>query len=178
MRELIIRHNADWFTCDPLMSFCGIEVSDQKQMTEFLRHGINPVLEETGAVFMAVHHTTKPRSAKDKEGQTVADLAYAGSGSSELTNWAREVACLQRCQGDEPIFKFALTKRRGRAGLKDHADQFANEITIRHARQKGVVRWEYAAPEEANPAQSEARPSRKDSDSSPAKGSPRRYQAD
>ncbi len=178
MRELIIRHNADWFTCDPLMSFCGIEVSDQKQMTEFLRHGINPVLEETGAVFMAVHHTTKPRSAKDKEGQTVADLAYAGSGSSELTNWAREVACLQRCQGDEPIFKFALTKRRGRAGLKDHADDFANEITIRHARQKGVVRWEYATPEEATPAQTETRPVRKDSDSRPAKASPRRFQAD
>jgi RecA-family ATPase len=178
MRELIIRHNADWYTCDPLMSFCGIEVSDQKQMTEFLRHGINPVLEETGAVFMAVHHTTKPRSAKDKEGQTVADLAYAGSGSSELTNWAREVACLQRCQGDEPVFKFALTKRRGRAGLKDHADQFANEITIRHARQKGVVRWEYATPEEATPAQTATRPVRKDGDSSPAKGSPRRFNAD
>ena len=178
MRELIVRHNADWFTCDPLMSFCGIEVSDQKQMTEFLRHGINPVLEETGAVFMAVHHTTKPRSAKDKEGQTVADLAYAGSGSSELTNWAREVACLQRCQGDEPVFKFALTKRRGRAGLKDHADDFANEITIRHARQKGVVRWEYATPEEATPAQTATRPVRRDGDSSPAKGSPRRFQAD
>lgn len=178
MRELIVRHNADWFTCDPLMSFCGIEVSDQKQMTEFLRHGINPVLEETGAVFMAVHHTTKPRSAKDKEGQTVADLAYAGSGSSELTNWAREVACLQRCQGDEPVFKFALTKRRGRAGLKDASDDFANEITIRHARQKGVVRWEYATPEEATPAQTATRPVRKDGDSSPAKGSPRRFQAD
>jgi hypothetical protein len=178
MRELIVRHNSDWFTCDPLMSFCGIEVSDQKQMTEFLRHGINPVLEETGAVFMAVHHTTKPRSAKDKEGQTVADLAYAGSGSSELTNWARECAVLQRCPGDEPVFKFALTKRRGRAGLKDHADDFANEITIRHARQKGVVRWEYATPEEANPAQTEARPVRRDSDSRPAKASPRRFQAD
>jgi hypothetical protein len=175
MRELIIRHNADWFTCDPLMSFCGIEVSDQKQMTEFLRHGINPVLEETGAVFMAVHHTTKPRSAKDKEGQTVADLAYAGSGSSELTNWSREVACLQRCPGDEPVFKFALTKRRGRAGLKDHADDFANEITIRHARQKGVVRWEYAIPEEATAPQTATRPASRDADSSPAKGSPRRF---
>lgn len=178
MKELIQRHNADWYTCDPLMSFCGIEVSDQQQMTEFLRHGINPVLEETGAVFMAVHHTTKPRSAKDKEGQTVADLAYAGSGSSELTNWAREIGCLQRCQGDEPVFKFALTKRRGRAGLKDHADQFANEITIRHARQKGVVRWEYATPEEASPPQEQSRPPRRDSDSSPAKGSPRRFNAD
>lgn len=178
MRELIVRHNADWFACDPLMSFCGIEVSDQKQMTEFLRHGINPVLEETGAVFMAVHHTTKPRSAKDKEGQTVSDLAYQGSGSSELTNWAREVGCLQRCQGEEPVFKFALTKRRGRAGMKDHADQFANEITIRHARQKGVVRWEYAIPEEAAAPQRPSRPSQGHSDSSPAKAPPRRFQVE
>lgn len=171
MRELIIRHNADWFTCDPLMSFCGIEVSDQKQMTEFLRHGINPVLEETGAVFMAVHHTTKPRSAKDKEGQTVSDLAYAGSGSSELTNWAREVACLQRCQGDEPIFKFALTKRRGRAGLQDHEDQFKGEIYIRHASEPGVIRWEYSQP----PSQTSTDPTPRDSDSSHAKGSPGRH---
>lgn len=178
MRELIVRHNADWFACDPLMSFCGIEVSDQKQMTEFLRHGINPVLEETGAVFMAVHHTTKPRSAKDKEGQTVSDLAYQGSGSSELTNWAREVGCLQRCQGEEPVFKFALTKRRGRAGMKDHADQFANEITIRHARQKGVVRWEYAIPEEVSAPQKPSRPSQGHSDSSPAKAPPRRFQVE
>jgi hypothetical protein len=170
MRELIVRHNADWFTCDPLMSFCGIEVSDQKQMTEFLRHGINPVLEETGAVFMAVHHTTKPRSAKDKEGQTVADLAYAGLGSSEFTNWFREVAVLFRCQGEEPIYKFGLTKRRGRAGLKDHANQFKGEIYIRHAAEKGVIRWEYSQP----PSEIASDVSSRDADSRPAKGSPRR----
>jgi hypothetical protein len=91
-----------------------------------------------------MHHTGKPKAASDKEGHTVADLAYAGLGSSEFTNWFREVAVLFRCQGEEPIYKFGLTKRRGRAGLKDGNGHFKPEINIRHAAEKGVIRWEYA----------------------------------
>ena len=169
MRELVVKHSADVFLCDPLLSFCGIEVADQSQMTNFLRHGINPILYETGVVGMFVHHTTKPRSAKDKEGQTPADLAYAGAGASELTNWVRECACLQRCPGDDPVFKFALTKRRGRSGMKDEAGDFKSEITVRHSKTPGVIRWEYA-PNVVQTAPTKA-------DSSPAKGSPRRFDA-
>ena len=91
-----------------------------------------------------MHHTTKPRTAKDKEGQTVADMAYSGSGSAEFVNYFREVGVLVRQQGDEPIFKFGFTKRRGRAGMKNALGDFAGEITIRHSRDKGRIRWEYA----------------------------------
>jgi hypothetical protein len=121
-----------------------------------------------------MHHTGKPKASADKEGQTTADLAYAGLGSSEFTNWFREVAVLFRCQGEEPIYKFGLTKRRGRAGLKDHENQFKGEIYIRHAAEKGVIRWEYSQP----PSQSATQPAPRDSDSSPSKGSPRRFKAD
>jgi hypothetical protein len=84
-----------------------------------------------------MHHTGKPKNG-DRDGQTVADLAYAGLGSSEFTNWFREVAVLFRCQGEQPIYKFGLTKRRGRAGLKDASGEFKGEIYIRHAAEKGV----------------------------------------
>jgi hypothetical protein len=104
------------------------------------------------------------------EGQTVADLAYAGLGSSEFTNYFREVAVLFRCQGEEPIYKFGLTKRRNRSGLKDAEGQFKGEIHIRHAAEKGVIRWEYSQP----PSQSGDEVVPRHSDSSPAKGSPRR----
>jgi hypothetical protein len=107
-----------------------------------------------------MHHTTKPRAAKDKEGQTVADLAYSGAGSSEFVNYFREVAVLVRQQGEEPIFKFGLTKRRGRAGLKDFAGDFAGEISIRHSRKKGEIRWEYAFPGEGQPGEPEKEPPR------------------
>jgi hypothetical protein len=170
LKALIIEHKADIVFVDPLLSFAGIDVSDQEQASKFLRHDLAPILLETGAVLVAMHHTGKPKSSSDKEGHTVADLAYAGLGSSEFTNYFREVAVLFRCQGEEPIYKFGLTKRRGRAGLKDHADQFKSEIYIRHAAEKGVIRWEYSQP----PSQSATDPAPRHSDSRPAKGSPRR----
>ena len=170
LRQLIIEQRADIVFVDPLLSFAGIDVSDQEQASKFLRHDLAPILLETGAVLVAMHHTGKPKAASDKEGHTVADLAYAGLGSSEFTNWFREVAVLFRCQGDEPIYKFGLTKRRGRAGLQDHEDQFKGEIYIRHASEPGVIRWEYSTP----PSQTSTDPSQGHSDSSPAKGSPGR----
>jgi len=170
LRQLIIDQRADIVFIDPLLSFAGIDVSDQEQASKFLRHDLAPILLETGAVLVAMHHTGKPKASSDKEGQTVADLAYAGLGSSEFTNWFREVAVLFRCQGDEPIYKFGLTKRRGRAGLKDSEGHYKGEIHIRHAAEKGVIRWEYSQP----PSQTASEVSVRDANSSPSKGSPRR----
>jgi len=170
LADLVREQRADIVFVDPLLSFAGIDVSDQEQASKFLRHDLAPILLETGAVLVAMHHTGKPKAASDKEGHTVADLAYAGLGSSEFTNYFREVAVLFRCQGEEPIYKFGLTKRRGRAGLKDHEGQFKGEIYIRHAAEKGVIRWEYSQP----PSQTGTEVASGHSDSSPAKGSPRR----
>jgi hypothetical protein len=144
MRELIVQHQADIVFVDPLLSFAGIDISEQEQASQFLRHGISPILLETGAILVAMHHTGKPKSAKDKEGQTISDMAYAGLGSSEFTNYFREVAVLARVAGDEPEYKFGLTKRRGRAYLTDENGKFKGEISIRHSREDGVIRWEYA----------------------------------
>ena len=170
LRQLVIDQRADIVFIDPLLSFAGIDVSDQEQASKFLRHDLAPILLETGAVLVAMHHTGKPKASADKEGHTVADLAYAGLGSSEFTNWFREVAVLFRCQGDEPIYKFGLTKRRGRAGLKDSEGAYKGEIYIRHAAEKGVIRWEYSQP----PSQNEPKPAMREAHSSPSKGSPRR----
>jgi hypothetical protein len=165
LKGLILSHRADIVFVDPLLSFAGIDISDQEQASHFLRHDLAPILLETGAILVAMHHTGKPKSASDKEGQTVADLAYAGLGSSEFTNYFREVAVLFRCQGEDPIYKFGLTKRRGRANLQNAQGQFKHEINIRHAREDGVIRWEYAHTE-TEVVQQEAIPS-------PAKGSTR-----
>ena len=166
MRNLILRHAAQVVIIDPLMAFAGFDVADQQEMTAFCRQGLDPILTETGVVLFAVHHTTKPRTAKDNAAQTPADLAYSGAGASEIVNYFREVAVLQRCPGEEPIFKFSLTKRRGRADLRDDMGDFAGEIFVRHSPQKGVIRWERSQP----PA-----PADSDSDSRPAKGSRKQF---
>lgn len=170
LRELILKHQADIVFVDPLLSFAGIDISEQEQASQFLRHGISPILLETGAILVAMHHTGKPKSAKDKEGQTIADLAYSGLGSSEFTNYFREVAVLARVPGEEPIYKFGLTKRRGRAYLSDENGTFTGEITIRHSRQPNTINWEYAK-DPTTPIPYTALP---DSDYRGKKGSPSR----
>jgi len=144
LKQLIVQHQADIVFVDPLLSFAGIDVSLQAEVSTFLRHGLSPILLETGAIIVAMHHTGKPKSSKDTAGYTVSDMAYSGLGSSEFTNYFREVACLVREQGADPVFKFGLTKRRGRAYLRDENGEFTPEISIRHSRDAGVIRWEYS----------------------------------
>lgn len=167
IKDLIVKHSAAIIYCDPLLSYAGFEIADQAATSEFLRHQIDPVLRETGCILVFMHHTAKPKPASETEGQTNAALAYTGAGSAEWVNYSRECAALVRCPGDEPVYKFILTKRRSRAGLKDIHGDFKGEILIRHSRQEGVIAWEYAAPEETSP--------HGNPDSRPAKGSPRRF---
>jgi len=164
LKKLVTAQKADLIFCDPLLSFAGIDVSDQEQVTHFLRHDLAPILLETGCILIAMHHTKKPMSAADKEGQTVADMAYAGFGSSEFTNYFREVAVLVRMAGEQPIYKFGLTKRRGRSNMKNADGHFSPEILIRHAKEQGVIRWEYSTidpSEQAEAQKTDGKPPRR-----------------
>ena len=147
LRKLVIQHQATICFVDPLMAFVGADISETAEAAKFLRHIIQPILNETGVIIVFMHHTGKPKSSKDKEGQTMADLAYQLFGSSEVTNWAREIACLQRCQGDEQIYRLGLTKRRSRAGMTDGVSPApVGEIYIRHSPKRGEIRWVRSQP--------------------------------
>jgi len=143
LKKLVVEHRADIVFVDPLMAYVGADISEAAEAAKFLRHIIQPILNETGVIIVFMHHTGKPKSAKDKEGMTAADLAYNLFGSSEVTNWSREIACLMRCPGDEPIYRFGLTKRKGRSGMTDiNGDKALNgEIYIRHSPNRGEIRW-------------------------------------
>ena len=131
-RSVIVKHKADLLIADPLLSYAGDDISDQAFMSRWLRNELNPVLQETGVVWVWLHHMPKPPRGEQAKG-TVSDLAYAGAGSADLTNWAREVAVLQR-QGDDPVFTWTLTKRGARAGLRDHDGQPTSKIRIKIGR--------------------------------------------
>jgi len=168
LRELVTRHKADCVWIDPILGFAGVDLSDQEAASHFLRHIIQPVLQDTGVVLFSVHHTTKP--AKDKS-NSLADLAYAGSGSAELANWHRAVMVLTKdptAEGaeEQPFYTLRIPKRGGRAGLKDDQGNYTSAIPLRHAREQGRIAWE---------RRSTTLAVSQDSVSSPAKGSPRRF---
>lgn len=161
LKTLIEKHQPDCLWIDPILGFSGVDLSDQEACSHFLRHIIQPVLGNT--ILFSVHHTTKPGKAADGP-ISLHDLAYAGAGSAELSNWHRSIMVLQKDptpegQDEQPFYTLRLAKRGGRAGVKDKAGNYITAIPLRHSKTAGRIAWEL-----------------RDSDSSPAKGLPRRQE--
>lgn len=137
---------------DPLMSYIGDDISKQEVIAKFCNNGLSAISLETGVIFAIIHHTGKPPKDAQLKPANSSDLAYAGLGSSTLTNWAREVAVLKREGDSDPAtFTWTMCKRRKRAGLTHFGTSIATEqIYIRHS-SDGTIRWEQcekpAAPE-------------------------------
>ena len=140
MRHLIGKHKPDLVWLDPLLSFIGDDVSKQEVCSYFLRNLLNPISRERGLVWMMMHHTPKPPAdpkAKSHWGTT--DLSYAGTGSSELTNWARAM-CLLRATKEEGKFQLVLAKRGRRAEATTLEQSRTCLLHLKHSEQ-GIL-WE------------------------------------
>ena len=168
LESLIERHKADVVWIDPLLAYAGFDIADQSLTTDWLRNQVDPVLKRTKAALIYMHHTTKPKSVDDLDNMTPSQLAYLGAGSAEWVNYSRDAGFLYRTKGEPARYKFGFSKRASRSGLKDINNQWAKSgyVFLQHSPEANVLRWEYAPnpPSEATGY----------SDSSPAKGSPRR----
>lgn len=126
----------DLVAINPLFSFCGCNVSEQSELSPFLRNGLNQVLNDTKSAAIVVHHTNKPPSdPKANDKAMDAELRYMGSGSAELTNWARAYITLQgvRAAG-EHVHKMVFAKRGTRTGIVDEEGHATTSVYIEHSR--------------------------------------------
>ena len=132
-KKLVEMYQPDMVWVDPMLSFFGDDINDQKAMSQFLRAELNPISEQTGIIWMMLHHTGKPAKDKRKSqsGMMARDFAYFGIGSSELSNWARAIIAVVSTSEDE--FRFVVAKRGWRAGLKDEAGGPCSEIHLAHS---------------------------------------------
>ena len=128
-REVILFSKPDIVFIDPLFNFFGGDVSKQEACSHFLRNGLNPIAQETGCIFIIVHHTNKPSQNPNNNGAYKGgDFAYLGSGSAELANCCRAVAAL--IEKDSGIFEFRLPKRGRRAGMTINDEPTAQCDTV------------------------------------------------
>jgi hypothetical protein len=126
-------HPADLVIINPLFSFCGCNVSEQEPMSHFLRNGLNPILNESRAAAIIIHHTNKPKD-DEKGGKGDEELRYLMSGSSELTNWARAVITLQQVKSaGGHVYKMTFAKRGKRAGIVDADGKPTTSVLIEHS---------------------------------------------
>jgi RecA-family ATPase len=139
LRRLIDHYKPDLVWLDPLLSYIGDDISKQSVCSQFLRNWLNPISKATGVIWMILHHTGKPpKDPKSKSHWKIGDFAYEGTGSSELTNWARAVCVLHRL--DDDLFELKLAKRGPRAGARDLRHNQTTSIYLRHS-QTGIC-WE------------------------------------
>lgn len=139
VRRLVTRHRPDVVFLDPLLSFIGADISKQEVCSQFLRNWLNPISEESGCIWFCIHHTGKPANdPKSRSGWTDNDWAYAGMGSSELTNWARAVMVLRNVAPGH--FKLTLAKRGPRAGAVHLDGTPTTSVWLKHA-DEGIC-WE------------------------------------
>lgn len=159
LEEAIRESGADMVVIDPVLSYVGDDISQQKVVSNFFRNGLNPVLINTGAMAVIIHHTGKP--PKDKKngtkGWTESDYSYMGLGSSDLVNWSRAICVIMETQ-QPGVFMFKITKRGKRAGM---INQFTlsttTEIYLRHGDEKEGMAWfqtPYEEPEDDEPKSS------------------------
>lgn len=140
---------------DPLLAFVGDDISQQRVCGRFLREWLAPVIRDVGLIMM--HHTNKPPAdSKSKKDWSDLDYAYAGTGSAELTNWARGAAVLRQAPGEagENAFLLHLTKRGRRAGAVDLDGQPTTRIWLRQG-DHGIC---WVQREEPDPPEPKGRP--------------------
>lgn len=144
LRQEHRRFPYDLLVINPLFSFCGCNVSEQKELSPFLRNGLNQVLNETRSAAVLVHHTNKPpkKEGKSPKEDLEEELRYIGSGSAELTNWARAYVTLQMVRGaPDGTYKMTFVKRGGRAGIVDACGQLTKAVYIKHSPPGGGMFW-------------------------------------
>ena len=118
-RRFIHKSKLDLIVADPLFSYFGGDLSDQSEVSVFLRNKLQPILHETKVAWIWMHHISKPQRKEGGEPLTTMELAHSGFGSSELANWAREIAVLHEVGQFKPRrFQLAFCKRGSRLGLE------------------------------------------------------------
>ena len=150
--DLIAEHQPDCLWIDPLLSYLGGDANSQEDVGAFV-HGLGELALSTGTLLHIIHHTGKPKTSKDTAGYTTADLAYAGLGSSVLTNWARAIMVLQSVRGEEDVYKLTAAKRGKRANLQGSGEIPGLAIYLEHSTE-GLC-WmpsSYVPPEKASAA--------------------------
>ncbi len=128
----------DLIIINPLQAFIDGDVTESRDLGQFLREGLNG-LNDSKFGYLLVHHTTKPSTGKDRNDRQWHEVMYDMAGGAELINWARFVMSLRAAPtpGD---FNLVLAKRGRRAGVTQMIPQgtgFREEIIttipLRHA---------------------------------------------
>jgi hypothetical protein len=129
---LLRTHKPDLLWIDPVLAYLGGDASSQKDVSGFLRTGLNPLIHKYDCGCILVHHTAKPAKGEDRSEWGGNDFAYLGMGSSEWANWARAVIAVRGLKSNT-TFELRLGKRGARVGWKNADGSSSFTRLIQHS---------------------------------------------
>lgn len=138
LQSLIDQHKPDLVWVDPLLSYIGDDLSEQKVASTFLRNWLAPVLESTGVILFLVHHIRKPNATDSAKSSL--DLQYLAAGSSEVSNFSRAIIYIEST-GDG-VCNLHFSKRGKRAEAVDINGKQTILVPIKHSLNGPT--WEHA----------------------------------
>jgi len=157
-KRLIRSLKPDVVVADPMLSYIGCGINEQGLITKFLRNGLQPMLDETGVIWIFLHHMGKPpRDNGRNNGASKSSnrALWALLGSSEILNWAREILAVNEIDWEKKIFEVEFSKRARQADLCDSDGKRCFTLQIKQS-QTHVV-WEPAGGEEMSHAKAAAK---------------------
>lgn len=116
LKRLIAAHKPDLVWINPLQAFIDGDVTDSKDLGQFLREGLNSLNQPATFGYVIIHHTTKPATGKERAERLWHEVMYDMAGGAEIINWARAIISL-RATPTEGEFNLVLAKRGRRAGV-------------------------------------------------------------
>lgn len=140
MEALINKRKPDIVWIDPILNFFGGNLNDQQEAASFFYgEGLSGILQRTGTLCIAIHHTAKPPKERRQHKLMASEASYSGFGSSILTNWAREVIALEELAVKEGPRTFAmhLCKRAKRSRVTPKGS-----FTLHISHSDGKIAWE------------------------------------
>lgn len=116
LKALIAEHKPDLVWINPLQAFIDGDVTDSKDLGQFLREGLNSLNQPATFGYVIIHHTTKPATGKERSERLWHEVMYDMAGGAEIINWARAIISLRAAE-TEGHFNMVLAKRGRRAGV-------------------------------------------------------------
>ena len=136
------KYAPDLLWINPISTYFGGDLNKQQEVAAFFRNTLNPLLLQYRCACFAIHHCPKP--SKERNDWAGGQLAYAGAGSADMANWAREVITLKEISPG--LFEMGLAKRWRKIGWSDDENQPTRIRLIAHDRHGGQV-WRGATPD-------------------------------
>jgi hypothetical protein len=148
MEELLVSEGPfDLVMVDPVFSFIQGDTNSNRDVSDFVRNQITPIIHRQDVGLILVHHTAKPSKGREKDNWSGNDMAYLGTGASEFANAARAVIAI-RSVGSYSVYQLLAAKRGRRLGWEDEGGNPSYSKHIAHHGEPGVICWREAKDEE------------------------------